>query len=84
MKTLFAVIASGLIVASAPGVSAPAVAGKSTAGEPPSVTKKPRSADTKYCLTYEALTGSRIPTRECKTRAQWGAEVVDVDKLLKA
>ena len=28
-------------------------------------------AANKYCLTMEAATGSRMVTRECKTRAEW-------------
>jgi len=30
-----------------------------------------KDAAKKYCLTMEAATGSRMVTRECKTRAEW-------------
>lgn len=80
MKAFLAVIASGLITASAPAVSAPAVAGKSAANASSSATKK-ISANAKYCLDYEALTGSRISKRECKTKAEWAAEGINIDKL---
>ena len=82
MKAFFAVIASGLVLASAPAVSASAVPGKSAAGEQSSAAKKLRSTNTRYCLDYEALTGSRISKRECKTKAQWAAEGINVEKLL--
>jgi hypothetical protein len=80
MKAFFAVIASGLIMASAPAGSATGGAGKSAADGQSGATTK-RSANTKYCLDYEAFTGSRISKRECKTKAEWAAEGVNVDKL---
>ena len=30
-----------------------------------------QAAAKKYCLTVEAATGSRMTTRECKTKAEW-------------
>jgi hypothetical protein len=36
----------------------------------------------KYCIQYEEMTGSRTSGRtECKTKATWAREGVDVDKL---
>jgi hypothetical protein len=29
--------------------------------------------DAKVCISMPALTGSRMPTRQCKTKAQWEA-----------
>jgi len=38
------------------------------------------SAETRYCMRIEALTGSRIERVKCWTREQWWAQGVDVDK----
>ena len=37
------------------------------------------TADTRYCMRVEAVTGSRIETIECWTRAEWAEQGVDVD-----
>lgn len=81
MKAFFAIIAGSLIMASAPALSVPTEAGKSKSDETSSAKKKSGPANTKYCLNYEAPTGSHISQRECKTRAQWAAEGVDIDKV---
>ena len=39
-----------------------------------------KSKETKYCLTYEAITGSRNEKTECRTKAQWARMGIDVDK----
>jgi hypothetical protein len=36
----------------------------------PAAAKK-QAAAKKYCMTMEAATGSRMTTRECKTKAEW-------------
>ena len=41
----------------------------SDSGAPATVTK--HAAAKKYCLTVEASTGTRMMTRECKTKAEW-------------
>jgi len=33
----------------------------------------------KYCIKVEAFTGSRISKNECKSKADWAREGVDVD-----
>ena len=38
------------------------------------------SADTKYCLRVDPLTGSNIETVRCWTREKWAEQGVDVDK----
>jgi hypothetical protein len=38
---------------------------------------------TKYCVESEPFTGSMISKTECKTRAEWAKEGVDVDQLKK-
>ena len=50
-----------------------------------SASKKPASPDAavKYCVETEPFTGSKISKTECKTRAEWAKEGVDVDQLAK-
>lgn len=40
--------------------------------------KQKPAAETKYCLQYEDGVGSRISRRECKTKAEWARQGVDV------
>ena len=37
----------------------------------------------KYCIAYDNIVGSRVSRQECKTKAEWAKERVDVDKMLK-
>lgn len=37
----------------------------------------------KYCIAYDNIVGSRVTRTECKTKAEWAKERVDVDKMLK-
>lgn len=37
----------------------------------------------KYCIQYDNVVGSRVARTECKTKAEWARERVDVDKMLK-
>lgn len=51
------------------------------------VAAKPgKSADAdqkKYCVAYDGVVGSRVTKQECKTKAEWAKDRVDIDKLLK-
>ena len=38
------------------------------------------TAETKYCLRVDPETGSRIETIQCRTRDEWAALDVDVDR----
>lgn len=38
------------------------------------------AAETKYCLRVDPETGSRIETIQCRTRDEWAALDVDVDR----
>lgn len=40
-----------------------------------------KGKQTKYCLTYEKTTGSRIEKTECRTKADWAQQGVDLDDL---
>lgn len=37
------------------------------------------SADTRYCMHIEAITGSRIEQVKCWTRAEWADQGVDLE-----
>ena len=37
----------------------------------------------KYCIAYDGIVGSRVTKQECKTKAEWAKDRVDVDKMLK-
>lgn len=42
-----------------------------------------RSDETKYCLQYDDIVGSRISKSECLTREQWAKRGVELDDYLK-
>ena len=56
---------------------APAIATNPVGDEPGAA--PPGTAETRYCMRVEPVTGSRIETIECWTRAQWAEQGVDVD-----
>ncbi len=63
----------GFIVAASP----------SSAANPGPASARPAptdGADARYCLRIEPVTGSRIETVRCWTRAEWVEQGVDVDK----
>ena len=43
-------------------------------------TAPPGTPETRYCMRIEAITGSRIETVRCWTRAEWAEQDVDVDQ----
>ena len=46
-------------------------------------TEKAPADQKKYCIQYDNVVGSRVARQECKTKAEWAKDHVDVDKLLK-
>ena len=66
-------VAFGMIVAASP-ISAASPDQTETTGAPEA------SADSKYCLRVEPLTGSLIERVQCWTREEWAEQGVDVDK----
>ena len=73
-KTLI-MIAMSLVLASSGSAGA-------AAGKPAANPGKPDSA-VKYCLQYDAPTGSRISKTECKTKAEWIELGVDGEALAR-
>lgn len=67
------VLALGMIVAASP-VSATNQDQNLTMGAPAG------TAETRYCMRIEAITGSRIEELKCWTREEWAENGVDVDK----
>jgi len=66
------VAAFGVIVAATPLAASP---GPSVAGPAPT-----GGPDSRYCLRVEAVTGTRLETVQCWTRAEWAEMGVDVDE----
>ena len=59
-----------LLAATASAAAADAPASAAPAG----------TAETRYCMKVEAVTGTRHERTECWTRAEWSAQGVDVDR----
>ncbi|MFL6731804.1 MAG: hypothetical protein ACJ8EP_05615 [Sphingomicrobium sp.] len=55
-------------------------AGSTPNPDPRPLTAPPGTAETRYCMRVEAITGSRIETVRCWTRAEWAEQDVDVDQ----
>ena len=69
------VVAMGLV---ALATQAPAALQTNQVGNSTSAVGEP-----KYCIQYERDTGSRLNRVECKTKAQWAKQGVQVDQLKK-
>jgi hypothetical protein len=57
-----------------------AVAGSTAASTDPMMPTPAGGPDVQYCLRIEAVTGTRLETVRCWTRAEWTDQGVDVDK----
>ena len=62
------------------GFAALALTSVATAGTPSDSPSPSDDVATRYCMKVEPLTGSRLETVECWTRAEWAEQGVDVDK----
>jgi hypothetical protein len=47
---------------------------------PSSSAAPPGTANTRYCLRVDPITGTRIETIQCRTREEWAELDVDVDQ----
>ena len=66
------VLALGMIVAATPA--------SGNIQDPAPTTGAPvGTAETRYCMRIEAITGSRIEELKCWTREEWAEQGVDVD-----
>jgi hypothetical protein len=69
---------------SATQVAANTVAGAAAAHSPAadsSTQARPAAPEKTYC-TSGTITGSRVVKQECKTKAQWAKEGVDIEDLM--
>lgn len=76
-KSLAAAASALLIATSAPAAPSGGSKGQDQ-GKPADVKEK------RYCIAYEKIVGSRVTQTECKTKAEWARDRVDVDELLKS
>ena len=61
-------------------ITVPASAQNSAA---PKSAKSAAADQKKYCLSYDNVVGSRVRAQECKTKAEWAKDRIDIDKMLK-
>lgn len=76
MFTKIILASLSIVVASTAGVAA------STPAEPSKGQRAEAEKNdaTKYCLSYERMTGSRVESTLCKTKREWAREGVNVDQ----
>ena len=72
MRTIISIIALSIAASATPATAATAASSSTATSQAKAV---------KYCLAGEALTGSRLKTKECMTKAQWARRGVDIDAL---
>ncbi|MDG2535961.1 hypothetical protein P6144_20040 [Sphingomonas sp. HITSZ_GF] len=83
-KTLVSAAATLLagITFAAGAVSPAAAVGNDPAAKPKQEEQSPKADSRKYCIDA-LMTGSRIPKRQCRTRADWLADGIDPLELMK-
>jgi len=67
----FSAIAAALIMVAA---------AQPSPGQAPELNAPAAPAEARYCLRVEPVTGSRMETVRCETRASWASMEVDVDQ----
>ena len=70
-----------IFAAALTAIAAPASAANTSAGQ--KADKNAAADQKKYCVAYENIVGSRVTRQECKTKAEWAKDRVDIDKMLK-
>ena len=75
-------LAASLALIAVPA-SAAAGTGETKASEAKAAKAAKASAGTKYCLAIETGVGSHIVKTECRTKAEWAKQKIDVETLLK-
>jgi hypothetical protein len=71
-------VALSMILLAAPVSAADTAAGQKQAGNGAPAKEK------KYCVQYSDTTGTRVPVRECRTKAEWARDGVQVGKPSKS
>ena len=77
MAQIFIFAAVGIALATTPA-TAQVNASRANADKPAAVQNHK-----KYCLTYDATTGTRISKQECLTKKEWAERGIDLDEYLK-
>lgn len=88
LKTISLTASAAAMIALAPpalarGTAAGAAdaAGAAGAGSASEEKAKVSPSKVRYCLTVEPSTATRIPQRQCRTKADWLADGIDVTSL---
>lgn len=79
MRIVMTMIGLGAMLTAVPAAAADSPASPASAKS----TKAAAGKQATYCIQYEPDTGSRIAATECKSKAQWEKEGVNVDQLTK-
>lgn len=74
MKHTMILMIAPLAITVAPGAALARVPAPTAVEKSPDVKK----ADRRYCIT-DVFTGSRVPKKVCKTRAEWASQGVELD-----
>jgi hypothetical protein len=73
-----------LIASAATVMAASLISGTALAAAPNSSgQQKSQRAEKKYCLSYDNVVGSRLTRAECRTKAQWLREGIDINQMIK-
>ena len=64
-------------------IATPGIARTSSPDAKDKVTADAKVDGKKYCIAYDKVVGSRISETECKTKADWAKQGIDVDKMLR-
>jgi len=70
-------VAVSMILASATATAAP----KTSQAKDQAASTAASGQEVKYCMESEPFTGSKVIKTECKTKAEWAKEGVNVDQL---
>lgn len=64
-------------------VAAPAATAADRQSAPPkeNQTTAEKGKPIKYCIAYEKTTGSRVERTECRTKAEWAEQGINLDDL---
>jgi hypothetical protein len=79
MRIVMTMIGLGAILAAVPATAADTSANSTNAKSTAAGTAKGPT----YCIKNEPLSGTRMSTTACKSKAEWAREGIDVDELVK-
>ena len=62
-----------------PWMAAPAAAQQNSTNQAQSAKQAP-AKEQKYCIKFESSTGTRMKSTECKTKAEWAREGIEINR----